>query len=50
MPQFFVLGTNTLRDIVLKRPQSLADLRTIEGFTLEKTERFGTAIIELVNT
>jgi ATP-dependent DNA helicase RecQ len=47
MPQFFVLGSSTLRDIVLNQPQSLADLKKIEGFTLEKLERFGPAIIEI---
>ena len=47
MPQFFVLGSNTLRDIVLKCPQSLADLRKVEGITLDKVERFGPAILEI---
>ncbi|HEY8997947.1 MAG TPA: RecQ family ATP-dependent DNA helicase [Edaphobacter sp.] len=47
MPQFFVLGSSTLRDIVINQPQTLADLKKIDGFTLEKLERFGPAIIEI---
>ncbi|MDE1175469.1 MAG: RecQ family ATP-dependent DNA helicase [Edaphobacter sp.] len=47
LPQFFVLGSSALRNIVLARPQTLADLRKIEGLTLDKAERFGPAIIEL---
>jgi ATP-dependent DNA helicase RecQ len=49
LPQFFVLGTTTLRNIVLVRPQTLAQLRTIDGLTLDKAERFGPAILELCN-
>jgi ATP-dependent DNA helicase RecQ len=47
LPQFFVLGTSTLRGIVLARPQTLAELRSIEGFGTDKAERFGPAILEL---
>ena len=47
LPQFFVLGTTTLRNIVLARPQTLAQLRTIDGLTLDKAERFGPAILEI---
>ncbi|HEY2038114.1 MAG TPA: RecQ family ATP-dependent DNA helicase [Edaphobacter sp.] len=47
LPQFFVLGTTTLRNIVLVRPQTLAQLRTIDGLSLDKAERFGPAILEL---
>ncbi len=49
LPQFFVLGSRTLRNIVLARPQTLAELRSIEGLTLDKAERFGPSIIELCN-
>ena len=45
LPQFFVLGTSTLRNIVLARPQSLAELRNIQGVSLEKLEKFGAGII-----
>lgn len=47
LPQFFVLGTTTLRNIVLARPQTLTELRTIDGLTLDKAERFGPAILEV---
>ncbi|MBS1823187.1 MAG: RecQ family ATP-dependent DNA helicase [Acidobacteria bacterium] len=49
LPQFFVLGTSTLRNIVLSHPRNLADLRKLEGLTLEKAERFGPGILELLN-
>jgi ATP-dependent DNA helicase RecQ len=45
MPQFFVLGTSTLRNIVLAHPQTLAELRTIQGVSLEKLDRFGPGIL-----
>ncbi|MDW5266604.1 MULTISPECIES: RecQ family ATP-dependent DNA helicase [Acidobacteriaceae] len=47
LPQFFVLGSSALRGIVLQRPQTLAQLKTISGIGAEKTERFGPAIIEV---
>jgi ATP-dependent DNA helicase RecQ len=47
LPQFFVLGSSALRDIVLSRPQTIAQLKTISGLGSEKTERFGPAIIEV---
>jgi ATP-dependent DNA helicase RecQ len=50
LPQFFVLGSGTLRNIVLARPQTLSELRSIDGLTLDKAERFGPSIIELCNT
>jgi ATP-dependent DNA helicase RecQ len=46
LPQFFILGASTLRSIVLVRPQTLSQLKTINGLNLEKIERFGPAIIE----
>jgi len=49
LPQFFVLGTSTLRSIVLAKPQSLAELRSIDGINVEKAERFGASILELCN-
>ncbi len=49
LPQFFVLGTSTLRNIDSRPPpDSLAQLRTIDGLTLDKAERFGPAILELL--
>jgi ATP-dependent DNA helicase RecQ len=46
LPQFFVLGSSALRSIVLQRPQTIAQLKTISGIGAEKTERFGPAILE----
>ncbi|HMH15652.1 MAG TPA: RecQ family ATP-dependent DNA helicase [Edaphobacter sp.] len=46
VPQFFVLASSTLRSIVLAQPQTLSQLKTINGLNLEKLERFGPAIIE----
>jgi ATP-dependent DNA helicase RecQ len=47
LPQFFVLGSSALRSIVLLRPQTLAQLKTISGIGPEKSERFGAAILEV---
>jgi ATP-dependent DNA helicase RecQ len=46
VPQFFVLASSTLRSIVLAQPQTLSQLKAINGLNLEKLERFGPAIIE----
>ena len=45
MPQFFVLASATLRDLAIVRPQSIPELRSINGLTLEKIERFGGEIL-----
>ena len=45
LPQFFILGTSTLRNIVLAQPQTLAELRGIQGVSLEKIEKFGAGIV-----
>jgi ATP-dependent DNA helicase RecQ len=50
MPLFFVLASSTLRNIVLAQPQTLSQLKTINGLNLEKIERFGPAIIEACTT
>ena len=50
LPQFFVLASSTLRSIVLARPQTLHQLKTIQGIGLEKVEKFGPAIIEACTT
>ena len=47
LPLFFVLASTTLRSIVLARPQTLAQLKTIHGLGREKIEQFGPAIIEV---
>ncbi|HEY4381054.1 MAG TPA: HRDC domain-containing protein, partial [Acidobacteriaceae bacterium] len=46
-PQFFVLGTSTLRNIVLQRPRTLAQLQTITGVGPDKAQKFGASILEL---
>jgi ATP-dependent DNA helicase RecQ len=50
LPLFFVLASTTLRSIVLARPQTLAQLKTIQGLGHEKIEKFGAAIIEVCTT
>ena len=47
LPLFFVLASTTLRSIVLARPQTLSQLKTIHGLGHEKIEKFGTGIIEV---
>jgi ATP-dependent DNA helicase RecQ len=49
LPQFFVLGTSTLRSIVLARPRTLSQLKTIGGIDTEKLDRFGAAILGVCN-
>jgi ATP-dependent DNA helicase RecQ len=50
LPLFFVLASSTLRSIVLLRPQTVAQLKTITGLGLEKIERFGPNIIQVCTT
>jgi ATP-dependent DNA helicase RecQ len=49
LPQFFVLGTSTLRSIVLERPKTLKQLQGIQGIGQEKLEKFGASILEVCN-
>ena len=49
LPQFFVLGTTTLRSIVLERPRTLQQLLKIQGIGQEKVDRFGASILEVCN-
>ena len=49
LPQFFVLGTTTLRSIVLLRPRTLAQLKSISGIGPEKLDKFGASILQLCN-
>ena len=49
LPHFFVLGASTLRSLVLHRPSTLADLRRIEGIGPEKSNKYGPAILDLLN-
>lgn len=50
LPLFFVLASTTLRSIVLARPQSLSQLKTIHGLAHDKIEKFGPDIINVCNT
>jgi ATP-dependent DNA helicase RecQ len=47
LPQFFVLGASALRSIVMIRPKTLAQLKTIAGVGPDKTDRFGASILEI---
>jgi ATP-dependent DNA helicase RecQ len=47
LPQFFVLGSSTLRSIVLLRPRTVAQLQTIAGIGPDKAEKFGDSIIDI---
>ena len=49
LPQFFVLGTSTLRSIVLIHPRTLPQLSSIPGIGPEKLDKFGPAILALCN-
>ena len=49
LPQFFVLGTSTLRSIVMERPRTMAELAAIAGLGQEKMERFGSSILAVCN-
>jgi ATP-dependent DNA helicase RecQ len=49
LPQFFVLGASALRSIVLIRPQSVAQLQTINGIGPDKVAKFGASILEVCN-
>lgn len=46
VPAFVILSDRTLRDIVLKNPTSLLDLKDIHGIGDAKLEQFGTEILQ----
>ena len=50
LPQFFVLGTSALREIVLEHPRTLKQLQSIHGIGQEKLDRFGPSILEVCNS
>jgi ATP-dependent DNA helicase RecQ len=50
LPLFFVLASTTLRSIVVARPQTLTQLKTIHGLGHEKLEKFGAGILEVCTT
>jgi ATP-dependent DNA helicase RecQ len=47
LPQFFVLGSSTLRSIVLQRPRTVAQLQSIYGIGPDKVEKFGASILSI---
>lgn len=49
LPQFFVLGTTALRNIVLSRPTTLSQLQAVGGIDREKLDKFGAEILQLCN-
>jgi ATP-dependent DNA helicase RecQ len=49
LPQFFVLGSSTLRSIVMARPRTLSQLQSIAGIGPDKAAKFGAGILELCN-
>jgi ATP-dependent DNA helicase RecQ len=48
LPSFFVFSDTVLREIVLAQPSSLAELREVRGVGAEKLERFGAAVVKIV--
>ena len=50
MPQFFVLGSATLRDLALAHPRSVPELLDVNGLTQEKVDRFGVEILRVCNS
>ena len=49
LPQFFVLGTSTLRSIVVERPRTLAQLQCISGIGVEKIDKYGPSILQAIH-
>ncbi len=47
MPQFLVLGTKGMRQMVLRRPRTLAEVRSIGELDSERAERFGAELLEV---
>ena len=48
MPQFLVLGTKGLRQMVLQRPRTLAEVKSRGELDAERVERFGAELLELL--
>jgi ATP-dependent DNA helicase RecQ len=48
-PPFLVLGSGALRAIVLRRPRTADQLRSIDGITSEAARAHGPAILEICN-
>ena len=41
-----MLGTSTLRSIVVEQPRTLAELQTIPGIGPEKLDKYGASILQ----
>lgn len=50
LPLFFVLSSSALRSIVLLRPKTIAQLKSIAGLGQEKIEKFGSSIVQACTT
>ena len=50
LPQFFVLGSSALRNIVLRHPRTLPELERIEGLGAEKISKYGSGILSVCAT
>ena len=48
VPAYVICGDKTLREIVEKLPESLADLREVYGMGEAKIDKFGDEILEVV--
>lgn len=47
VPPYVLFNNNQLAQIVIKRPQSLAELSKIEGIGKAKLEKYGQEILEI---
>ena len=50
LPQFFVFGSSVLRELVLRRPLTLAELAAVPAMDREKVERYGEGILAVCNS
>jgi ATP-dependent DNA helicase RecQ len=48
LPAYVVLYDQTLREVALRKPQSLTELKSISGFGEVKINRYGSAILAIV--
>ena len=48
MPQFLVLGTKGMRQMVLRRPRTLAEVKVTGELDAERAERFGAELLGLL--
>ncbi len=48
LPSFFIFSDTVLRNIVVAKPVSLGELRDVRGVGVEKADRYGASVIEIV--